>query len=1039
MEDSQKASLGCGTLVLMALAVLAGGVFPPAAEGQPAPARQGNFGDVLKGRAAPDLATLARRASPETTGQETQEAFLDIVQLRETGDRNAVPVLSRILDSNAGTGRIHGYAAAQALFCIGGEEALAALDKRLLQLDDYNAELGSLYVFHWDMPEPKRSQFIQRYFLRNIGKDVQVTMSAKPQDEGGSIRFALTIKNVSAKPLGIWIPAIRNLLVRSGDGQFVRWQEAGIDEYALRAKGVTLQPGQSETVDAVGTTQALAGEPTGAPKDAAIVLRVGVMNYYFSKPGPIQVFFVFEQLPMPAPAKARRKIENAWVGRAVSDPVAITLARPRLAATPPTPSPAGRAEAVRRDERLAEILKLDAERLHVEDSLAHAIAANAPPQEIADLASKRDRLAELIAGLSAAPDTAPVPGSLTKPRTANQPATQAGAGRFNKAVVAIRVDASGRFLPPDMRIAVTLMDGKEIETLAGFFPGMGTGLGSPRAGGWETAMEILFHSPDGKSIRVTVSPEGEAPTVWSEGKGEWPVRGNIKVQREALRKRAKVVAEPIEGQAWGLEADGLRVRLSPEKVAGEAGKPLVLTADIRTTAKWSVPLDQTHCKLEVDGEMYLRRRDGDRKSWSVGGKSELHGGIRVDIDSRWFREQATGRFLELTPGKHTIRLAVQPAPVEQGLALVPGQAFSNPVEIEVLPAASSPSTRPATSGPGSSTRAGAAGSGETPSPASQSTAGRVPALISQLGSVSWKEQQAAEEELVRIGEAAVGALREAAGGQGEKTSRAGAALTKVQEARVLRCFEGRDLSRIVPPTLKFEAPGLPVGSIFSGDPAVRARWVEVLGEIGDQRTAEFVVDALEDSDAVVREAAGEALRKMTGEMMGDEAPRWRAWWQKVRHPTEKPEALLAMLDDPRVEVRRRAIWKLGWLADPATVDPLIERFVGRKGGAVSGAAVYKDEKQLSQDCPHLQVALILIGAPAAERLIAVAGYGWRIRTLAAEALVQIRPPGALLVKALNGSDREAKEGATKVVTVLKPLEAVGPLIRGAPDSNGRFL
>lgn len=130
--------------------------------------------------------------------------------------------------------------------------------------------------------------------------------------------------------------------------------------------------------------------------------------------------------------------------------------------------------------------------------------------------------------------------------------SEEGSG-FSKAVVEILVDEDGKFLPPNRRVTVALADAKEIETLARFFPGLGKGRKSPRAAGWVAAIVIVFHSSDGKMIRVTVSPEGEDPTVWSEGRGDWPVKGNIKVQMEKLRKRTtgSVATQPATQPAAG--------------------------------------------------------------------------------------------------------------------------------------------------------------------------------------------------------------------------------------------------------------------------------------------------------------------------------------------------------------------------------------------------------------------------------------------------------------------------------------------------------
>jgi hypothetical protein len=266
------------------------------------------------------------------------ESFWDILKLRETGDQKAVPVLAEILADNAGTGRIHGYAAAQALFCIGGNEALAALDKHLLQLDEYNEQLGSMYVFHWDMPEPRRSRYIERYLLKSIGEDLELTLDANPQ-EGGKVQFSLTVKNVSTKPLDVLVPPIHNLHLRSEDGRFLPRREVGIYEYHRSVKSVRLKPGEAQIVTAVAVikhAEDLRKDNPQLPRDAQAVLQMAGTQYYIDKPGQYQAVFVLEQPPMTPESMERLKLENPWSGRAVSKPALIPLAAPTaLPATQP--------------------------------------------------------------------------------------------------------------------------------------------------------------------------------------------------------------------------------------------------------------------------------------------------------------------------------------------------------------------------------------------------------------------------------------------------------------------------------------------------------------------------------------------------------------------------------------------------------------------------------------------------------------------------------------------------------------------------------
>ena len=94
----------------------------------------------------------------------------------------AVPELVRILASHEGSNRIHGFAAAQALFTANSDEARRALDARLLS-PEYPVDLATMYLSHWQMAEPARSRFIEAYLLRNLSKDLDVTVEARWADD----------------------------------------------------------------------------------------------------------------------------------------------------------------------------------------------------------------------------------------------------------------------------------------------------------------------------------------------------------------------------------------------------------------------------------------------------------------------------------------------------------------------------------------------------------------------------------------------------------------------------------------------------------------------------------------------------------------------------------------------------------------------------------------------------------------------------------------------------------------------------------------
>ena len=299
----------------------------------PKPQRR-TFAELLANRPAPKLEGLAERSRPELRGDDVSEAFYDILKLRETGDQTAVPVLAEILAMNASTTRTHGYAAAQALFCIGGDEALATLDKHLSQMSDRNAERVTTYAFGWDMPEPKRSQFIERYLLNEIGEGLEISLDAKP-DDAGTIRLSLNIKNVSTKPVDLLTPRIDRLYLRSANGQFLRPRDTGLREDVLMPKWIVLAPGATQTVTSSAVLKPadeLRKENPQLPKEVKAVLRMKFVEYYIDELGEYQAVFVLEQPPMTPEAREKLKLENPWSGRAVSKPVAIRI--PEHAAQP---------------------------------------------------------------------------------------------------------------------------------------------------------------------------------------------------------------------------------------------------------------------------------------------------------------------------------------------------------------------------------------------------------------------------------------------------------------------------------------------------------------------------------------------------------------------------------------------------------------------------------------------------------------------------------------------------------------------------------
>ena len=121
---------------------------------EPVAAPRGPFVARVLERPLPDLAMLPRRVHESADG-----AFEDLIRLREKGGAEAVPALVAVLEAQRGSTRIFRFAAAQALFHIGGAEAEQALEKESAA-DDYPWWPAIDYTFHWDMDAGERDRFL---------------------------------------------------------------------------------------------------------------------------------------------------------------------------------------------------------------------------------------------------------------------------------------------------------------------------------------------------------------------------------------------------------------------------------------------------------------------------------------------------------------------------------------------------------------------------------------------------------------------------------------------------------------------------------------------------------------------------------------------------------------------------------------------------------------------------------------------------------------------------------------------------------------
>lgn len=290
------------------------------------------FAKLLASRPVPDLERLAERSAPSRTGKDATEAFYDILKLRNVGGPKAVPVLERIMAENLYSTRIHGYAAAQALFCIGAPEAHKILSKYLFS-EQYFAGLGIDYTFHWEMDKSKRDGFIERYHLKNLSKDLAVKLDVKTHKDKNELRldFTATLCNTSKKPFWIRDKQIYlgdMLYFQSESGRFARSFEPVKYDIPM-PNWIELAPGASHQYN-ISVYARRIGEQKlpywGKSKNATLLLETRDMVYDILEAGKFKVYAMIEaQPPTKKVQLGKMGFDNLWSGRAVSRPIMVDI------------------------------------------------------------------------------------------------------------------------------------------------------------------------------------------------------------------------------------------------------------------------------------------------------------------------------------------------------------------------------------------------------------------------------------------------------------------------------------------------------------------------------------------------------------------------------------------------------------------------------------------------------------------------------------------------------------------------------------------
>jgi beta-lactamase regulating signal transducer with metallopeptidase domain len=165
----------------------------------------------------------------------------------------------------------------------------------------------------------------------------------------------------------------------------------------------------------------------------------------------------------------------------------------------------------------------------------------------------------------------------------------------------------------------------------------------------------------------------------------------IQSKADAQIGAEKAAIQTKAEQAWGQEVDGIQFQLKPEQDVWKQGQSLKFLLDIRNIGQKTVRIYTANHKflLEWDGLLYYQSSDvnGSWTDLKPGGSLK---NIAVVVDQPpssytppWMTFWRSREFelIKLTPGKHTVRIAQDP-----GSSSLSPTLFSNPVEIEILPA-----------------------------------------------------------------------------------------------------------------------------------------------------------------------------------------------------------------------------------------------------------------------------------------------------------------------------------------------------------------
>jgi len=255
-----------------------------------------------------------------------------ILRLRVIGNERAIPVLKKILVEHFETQDIFGFAASQALFCIGTKEAHDILSKYLFS-DEYNTDLGIKYTFHWSMEQSKADAFIEQYHLKGTSNDLRIGIRARSfkKDPKQKIEFTVTLRNVSLRPLRIYKPESYpgNLFIlRSPSGHFMRrFETVQYDRVMGKESFPVLAPLQALKFRVIAEPCWMdIGFWQNITNPKAFVLDCKDMFHILETPGKFKAYAFFSyDRRFPEVWGKRFGLTGIWSGRVVSKPIEVEI------------------------------------------------------------------------------------------------------------------------------------------------------------------------------------------------------------------------------------------------------------------------------------------------------------------------------------------------------------------------------------------------------------------------------------------------------------------------------------------------------------------------------------------------------------------------------------------------------------------------------------------------------------------------------------------------------------------------------------------